>query len=774
MLRTAFAGRGNEMLGLGLVLGGLLVGLSIYLDKAGIVGRIIDSASGWTVGITKVALPVVMVITGLAMFRERSEFGEITKRLPVGAVLGLSSVTGLLHMTRGRPGLGDGIDELGTAGGVLGLGVGGGLSAVVATWGAVLILIGLGLVGAAVVTRVTARQAARMAARGAGAAARQGARGLVAGLRASARGLGNWVRSLLTAPGTDDQSVAGPGTVEPRPAPEPTPPAATGPPPTPSKLKRRRNRSGGPVGGEQMTIQLGELVAGSPWALPSPEILARSDTHDVDAKAAEARGVILQEALAAHGVETRLVDMTIGPTVTRYALQVGEGVKVSRVTSLSKDIAYSLAAADVRILAPIPGRQAIGIEVPNEEREVVALGDILASVEARKARHPLEVAVGRDISGRAVMLDLATMPHLLIAGATGAGKSSCINAMVTSILMRATPEVIRLILIDPKRVEMGRYEGVPHLLTSPVTDPKKAANALHWAVREMERRYDVLSVCGYRDIGGYNAAYDRGDLLPQPGLDEEGELLTYDRLPFILVVVDELSDLMMVAARDVEDSICRLAQMARAVGIHLVVATQRPSVDIITGLIKANIPARVAFAVASLADSRVILDQQGAERLVGMGDMLLLGPSSSTPQRIQGAWVDEHEVRQVVAAWKAQVDGLENADESAEEDTEDEVVTGGAGGAAPPSDITSDHVRPAAVTSDEDDELLEQARHLVVTSQLGSTSMLQRKLRVGFARAGRLMDILEEAGVVGPSTGSKAREVLISSEDLHNLRQQGL
>ncbi len=774
MLRTAFAGRGNEMLGLGLVLGGLLVGLSIYLDKAGIVGRIINSASGWTVGITKVALPVVMVVTGLAMFRERSEFGEITKRLPVGAVLGLSSVTGLLHMTRGRPGIGDGIDELGTAGGVLGLGVGGGLSAVVATWGAVLILIGLGLVGAAVVTRVTARQAVRMVVRGAGAAARQGARGLVAGLRASARGLGNWVRGLLTAPGTGDQPVAGSGTVEPRPAPEPTPRAATGTLPTPSRPKRRQNRPGGPAGGEQMIIQLGELVAGSPWALPSPEILTRSDTHDVDTKAAEARGVILQEALAAHGVETRLVDMTIGPTVTRYALQVGEGVKVSRVTSLSKDIAYSLAAADVRILAPIPGRQAIGIEVPNEEREVVALGDILASVEARKAHHPLEVAVGRDISGRAVMLDLATMPHLLIAGATGAGKSSCINAMVTSILMRTTPEVVRLILIDPKRVEMGQYEGVPHLLTAPVTDPKKAANALHWAVREMERRYDVLSVCGYRDIGGYNAAYDRGDLVPPPGLDEEGELLTYDRLPFILVVVDELSDLMMVAARDVEDSICRLAQMARAVGIHLVVATQRPSVDIITGLIKANIPARLAFAVASLADSRVILDQQGAERLVGMGDMLLLGPSSSAPQRIQGAWVDEHEVRQVVAAWTAQVDGLEKADESAEEASGDEVVASGAGRATPPPDITSDHARPAAVTSDEDDELLEQARHLVVTSQLGSTSMLQRKLRVGFARAGRLMDLLEEAGVVGPSTGSKAREVLISSEDLHNLRQQGL
>jgi len=782
MIRTAFAGRGNEMLGLGLVLGGLLVGLSIYLDKAGIVGRIIDLASGWTVGITKVALPVVMVVTGLAMFRERSEFGEITKRLPVGAVLGLSSVTGLLHLTRGQPGFGDGTDELGTAGGVLGLGVGGGLSAVVATWGAVLILIGLGLVGAAVVTRVTARQAVRMAARGVVAAVRQGARGLAAGLRASARGLGNWVRGLLTAPGTGDQPATGSRTVEPRPESqtatppeaEPTSQSTTGPAPTPPKSKRRRNQPGGSAGGEQMAIQLGESMAGSPWVLPSLELLSRSDTHDVDAKAAEARGVRLQEALAAHGVETRLVDMTIGPTVTRYALQVGEGVKVSRVTSLSKDIAYSLAAADVRILAPIPGQQAIGIEVPNEEREVVALGDTLDSAEARKAHHPLEVAVGRDINGRAVMLDLATMPHLLIAGATGAGKSSCINAMVTSILMRSTPEAIRLILIDPKRVEMGQYEGVPHLLTAPVTDPKKAANALHWAVREMERRYDILSTCGYRDISGYNAAYDRGDLEPPPGLDEEGELLTYDRLPFILVVVDELSDLMMVAARDVEDSICRLAQMARAVGIHLVVATQRPSVDVITGVIKANIPARLAFAVSSLADSRVILDQQGAERLVGMGDMLLLGPSSSIAQRIQGAWVDEHEVRKIVAAWRAQVGKLGAADEPTEEANGDEVVAGGSGGTEQVADITSDRVRPAAVTSDEDDELLEQARHLVVTSQLGSTSMLQRKLRVGFARAGRLMDLLEEAGVVGPSTGSKAREVLISSEDLHNLRQQGL
>ncbi|HAZ36037.1 MAG TPA: cell division protein FtsK, partial [Acidimicrobiaceae bacterium] len=526
--------------------------------------------------------------------------------------------------------------------------------------------------------------------------------------------------------------------------------------------------------GEQLTIQLGPAVADSRWRLPSIGYLSRSETHDVDAKAVEERGLRLQEALAAHGVETRLVEMTVGPTVTRFALQLGEGVKVARVTSLHKDIAYALAAADVRILAPIPGQQAIGIEVPNEDREVVVLGDILSSPEALKARHPLEVGIGRDISGRSVMLNLATMPHLLIAGATGAGKSSCLNSLITSILMRSTPEQVRMILIDPKRVEMGQYEGVPHLLTAPVTDPKKAANALHWAVREMERRYDLLSTCGFRDISGYNAAFDRGDLKAPLGVvDDDGDPVTYERLSFILLVVDELADLMMVAARDVEDSICRLAQMARAVGIHLVVATQRPSVNVITGVIKANIPARLAFAVSSLADSRVILDQQGAERLVGKGDMLLLGPSSSVSQRIQGAWVDETEVRQVVESWVAQVRALEGAAE-ADEGSHDptgpvEVIPVGL-----PSDvITENTTRPVIGGGSNDDELYEQARQLVVSSQLGSTSMLQRKLRVGFARAGRLMDLMEEAGVVGPSTGSKARVVLISSEQLDDLQGQG-
>ena len=762
--KTAFAGRGNEMLGLGLVLGGLLAGLSIYLEQAGPVGDVVDGAAGWTIGVIKLILPVLMVVTGLAMFRERSEFGEITKRLPVGLFLGLVGVSGLLHLSRGRPGIGDGVDELGDAGGILGLSAGGGLKAAIGTWGSVLVLVAFVLVSIVVATRVSARDAIRITMKSAVVAGKQLFKGIVLLCSALGRSLGNWIRSLLTPPGSTDQRQIPdqvreettfqedqPAVIEAETVPEPS-----------KEFKPKKKKAKPKVkntGSEQLTILLGKAIEGSSWSLPSLDILSTSDTHDVDAKAAEERGKRLQEALEAHGVETRLVDMTIGPTVTRYALQLGDGVKVSRITSLNKDIAYALAAADVRILAPIPGQQAIGIEVPNEDRDVVALGDILTSKESKKATHPLELAVGRDIKGQTVMLNLATTPHLLIAGATGAGKSSCINAMVTSVLMRTTPDQVRLILIDPKRVEMGQYEGVPHLLTAPVTDPKKAANALHWAVREMERRYDILSNCGFRDIAGYNSAYDR-DELPVINFGEE-DSREYERLPFIMVVVDELSDLMMVAARDVEDSICRLAQMARAVGIHLVVATQRPSVNVITGVIKANIPARLAFAVSSLADSRVILDQQGAERLVGKGDMLLLGPSSSTPQRIQGAWVEEKEVREVVATWKAQRDS--NAEQKVEHDPSDVVEPSVV--KEPVVDITEDFSRPVSAASEQDDELYEEARNLVVASQLGSTSMLQRKLRVGFARAGRLMDLLEESGVVGPSSGSKAREVLIAAEE---------
>jgi S-DNA-T family DNA segregation ATPase FtsK/SpoIIIE len=463
----------------------------------------------------------------------------------------------------------------------------------------------------------------------------------------------------------------------------------------------------------------------------------------MDKRAVEARGRNLEDALAAHGVETRLAGMTMGPTVTRYEIELGAGVKVARVTSLQKDIAYALAAPDIRLLAPIPGRSAIGVEVPNVQRQLVSLGDVLTSEDAQASGQPLEVGMGRDIAGRSVMENLASMPHILIAGATGSGKSSCINSILTSVLLRATPDEVRMILVDPKRVELGNYNGLPHLLTQVVVNPKKAANALSWAVEEMERRTDLLAEVGVRDIAGYNAAYNRGDLQPDPGSDRE-----YPKLPFILVVVDELNDLMMVAARDVEESICRIAQMGRAFGIHLVIATQRPSVDVITGVIKANIPSRLAFAVSSLADSRVILDQPGAERLVGRGDMLLLTASSNVARRIQGPWVSEEEVRKVVAHWRRQ--------------SEPQYLAGVEG--------DGNSARPGGVDDAEDDDLLEAAMDLVVRSGLGSTSMLQRKLRVGFARAGRLMDLLERRGVVGPSEGSKAREVLMTAEELEERR----
>jgi S-DNA-T family DNA segregation ATPase FtsK/SpoIIIE len=498
-------------------------------------------------------------------------------------------------------------------------------------------------------------------------------------------------------------------------------------------------------GSGQMAIDLTAYGA-SAWTLPPRDLLKRSSAKTLDPRLIDQGGQVLEATLRDFGVDAQLVGQTVGPTVTRYELELASGVKVNRVTGLSHDIAYAMASADVRILAPIPGRSAIGVEVPNKQRQLVTLGDILVSDEAQQATHPLEVGLGRDISGRPYMLNLSTMPHLLIAGQTGAGKSSCINSLVSSLLMRCTPEQVRLILVDPKRVELGGYNGLPHLLTEVVTSPKRAANALEWAVREMDMRYDLLAEAGVRDIAGYNAMYDHGDLPTTANPDPHGGR-NYERLPYIVIVVDELNDLMMVAARDVEASICRIAQMARAVGIHLVIATQRPSVDVITGVIKANVPSRLAFSVSTLADSRVILDQPGAEKLIGHGDMLLMSASSSKAVRIQGSWVDEECVRKVVAHWRRQVEqphyveGLQG----------DESQAGGRGGDA-----------------GDEDELLGEALELVVRSGLGSTSMLQRKLRVGFARAGRLMDLLEQRGVVGPSQGSKARDVLMTVEELED------
>jgi len=477
------------------------------------------------------------------------------------------------------------------------------------------------------------------------------------------------------------------------------------------------------------------------WTLPKATLLSKGTRGKIDRTELLRRGQVLTGALASHGVEIAVIGMTVGPTVTRYEVELGEGVKVARVLALQRDIAYAMAAVDVRILAPIPGRSAVGIEVPNRVREVVTLGDVLATDAMRRASHILDVPLGRDISGATSVMDLATMPHVLVAGSTGSGKSSLINSLLTALLMRNTPEELRLILVDPKRVELSQYNGLPHLLTEVVVDPKKASNALAWAVEEMEKRYDTLARWGVRDIVGYRELVSSGVASEEE--DPPGHL------PYILVVIDELNDLMMAAPRDVEDAICRIAQKARAVGIHLVVATQRPSVNVITGVIKTNIPSRIAFAVASQTDSRVILDAPGAEKLVGKGDLLFVTASTSHPQRLQSAWVSEKEVASVVGHWRRQ--GQANYIEALSAPLEGSGRSSAVGG------------------SGDDDVLLEAAARLVVETGQGSTSMLQRRLKVGFARAGRLMDLLEARGIVGPPEGSKQRQVLVTPEEYEEL-----
>ena len=475
----------------------------------------------------------------------------------------------------------------------------------------------------------------------------------------------------------------------------------------------------------------------TPYRLPPPELLSRGEGSSGDRENVQGTAGALRQALADHGVDARITGVVSGPSVTRFEVKLAPGVKVQKLSALSNDIALALATPDVRLLVPIPGRSAIGVEVPNAKRQLVRLGDILAGRPAAADNHPLVVGLGKDIGGRPFLLNLAELPHVLIAGATGAGKSSCINSIITSLLLRTRPEDLKMILVDPKRVELGQYQGVPHLLTQVITDPKKAAEALKWVVAEMDRRYDLLAEAGVRDIGGYMAKWEGEEL--------DGE--RFDRFPFLVVVVDELNDLMMVSGREVEMSIVRIAQMARAVGIHLVLATQRPSVNVITGVIKANIPSRLAFSVASQTDSRVIIDSVGAEKLVGQGDMLVVTARQPRPKRVQGAWVEEAEIAQVVAWINGQdrpVEGLHLSLDQA---------------------LAAQTARPEP-EDDEDEDLIARAMDLVVRSQLGSTSMLQRKLRVGFARAGRLMDILERRGVVGPSQGSKAREVLITPEEL--------
>jgi S-DNA-T family DNA segregation ATPase FtsK/SpoIIIE len=768
-----------DALAIGLAVFGLLSLLAMFSDVVGPIGRGIDTAAADLLGRGKVLIPIAALAAAASAVGQRAnEDDEVAKRglrFGLGLVLVVGAAVGGFHLARGKTDSGS-LEPLRHAGGLVGAMVGAPLRAGLGDAGAAIVLVAVGALGLLLVVGTGIRQIMQTVATGGRFVGRQ-ARTMLTLPSERADGstappLASTARAVLFDQSADDlvlDLVAEAELAEDE---------------LEDEYEEYEEEEEGEEedeegeyaeeeyeeydeeeeyeeeGAEEEDESEEDAAEGVEeharpvpkvvWKLPATTLLKRSEKREIDTRMVKQGGDVLEATMREFGVDARLIDATVGPTVTRYELELAAGVKVNKVTSLSKEIAYAMASHDVRILAPIPGRSAIGVEVPNKMRPIVTLGDILSSAEAKKAKHPLEVSMGRDIAGRAVFANLATFPHVLIAGQTGAGKSSCINTIVTSILMRTTPEEVRLILIDPKRVEMGQYNNVPHLLTEVVTNPKKAANALDWAVREMEMRYDLLADIGVRDITGYNAMYDKGDIPTEDDPDPDTGK-AYERLPFIVVVVDELADLMMVAARDVETSICRLAQMARAVGIHLVIATQRPSVDVITGVIKANVPSRIAFSVSTLADSRVILDQGGAEKLVGKGDMLLLNASSSRADRIQGAWVDEDCVRKVVAHWKRQV-------------VAPQYVEGVQGSDAPGSRSRGD--------IDETDDLLAEAMELVVTSGLGSTSMLQRKLRVGFARAGRLMDLLERRGVVGPSEGSKARSVLMSVEELQEMQEK--
>ncbi len=727
----------------------LVVGLFVALAEVGAlgpVGRAISRGLSDVLGVARYAMAIILLALGVAMVWGKIEFDR--GRVLWGVVLGLVSISGIADVASGRPGVHATTKVLGQAGGWVGVAFGGGLAKALGVAGAIVVFFAVLVVATMVTTGV-------------------GLRALLVGggvfFRALGRVLARWWMIRPQREVRDDDEEELPEEVqeselEPEPfvyddyedeeaepefdyvndesEPEVVPTRA-------ARVKRPRH-----------------VALPSAWELPSLSLLQRTRDQKLDRSLTDAAGEELVDALAAHGVETTLLGYTVGPTVTRFELELGPGVKVSRVTSLNKDIAYAMASPDVRILAPIPGRSAIGVEVPNRQRSLVALGDVLSSDESIAATHPLDVPIGRDISGKTVVVNLGEMPHVLISGATGAGKSSAMNSLITALVMRATPDQLRLLLIDPKRVEMGQYNDLPHLLAPVVVDPKKAAGALSWAVKEMERRYDLLAESGARDITSYQQMIAKGELTPEPttrelaadaieratGLPSDAEPAPGpEELPYIVIVVDELNDLMMVAARDVEESVVRIAQMARAVGIHLVLATQRPSVDVITGVIKANIPSRMAFAVSSLADSRVILDQAGAERLIGKGDMLLVTASSNIARRLQSPWVSEDEVRRVVDAWRAQGGRRETVVAL------DVPLSGGLSSSGGGS-------------GDDDDEILRKARDLVISTQTGSTSMLQRKLRVGFARAGRIMDQLEEEGVVAPGDGSKSRKVLVTPE----------
>ena len=763
----------------------IVIALREWFQISGEAGDAIHRASAGLFGIFSVVLPLLLVALACELVSARSGRSALPHHVAGGVGITMA-LTGLVHVSRGNPGMGEepGIDA---AGGLIGWFIARPLVLLLSGWGAGALLLLLLVYSILLATRTAVADvpsrlrdlAAHLSgdstrdkdgASGESAlsdqatdARRQGRKNLAAGDDAF---LDEYDGDESFRQAADTESVdktrllqSGPVPVaapESAPAPRPRPttpdaptemltqmrPALVHEQPTghvPAQVTEPVDEpTPPPITDEPVGAFQPDLDDSITYTLPSEDLLVSGPPHMTRSAVNDQVVAALCQVFADFNIDARVTGFSRGPTVTRYEVVLGAGVKVDKLTNLSKNIAYAVASADVRILAPIPGKSAIGIEIPNADRENVALGDVLRSAAARRNHHPLVVGVGKDVEGGYVVTNLAKTPHMLVAGQTGSGKSSFVNSMITSIMMRATPQQVRMILVDPKRVELTIYEGIPHLISPIITDAKKAAEALEWVVKEMDARYDDLSDYGFKHIDDFNKAVAAGQVQAKPSLNR-----TLHPYPYLLVVVDELADLMMVAPRDVEASIQRITQLARAAGIHLVLATQRPSVDVVTGLIKANIPSRLAFATSSLTDSRTILDQPGAEKLIGQGDALYLPAGASKPMRVQGAWVSESEIHQVVSHVKSQM----------EAHYRDDVVP------------DKKEAKVAEDIGDDLDDLL-QAAELVVSTQLGSTSMLQRKLRVGFARAGRLMDLLESRDIVGPSEGSKARQVLVTPEQL--------
>ncbi len=753
--------RASDAWGLLLVLVAVIAALGTWVDAAGPVGAFLDALFHSLVGQFALFLPLVLGALGIAIVMDRPA-GELG-RVGVGGTLVGLAVIGGWHLVRGAPHLGlDGLVALHRGGGLLGYAVSRPLVIGLSLAGAWAVLVFLLALGTLVLTRT------------------------------SLQTVGRTLRDLVT-PDPSEQPSAARSTTATRTEPAPTDDAADETVVLPAARRATVATSGEqqelpgtvddglteadrlagrapapprpdqPAGGPRKATPLKPADDWAEYELPDLTMLAEGKAVGDKATAhIEAQAAALQETLEQFKIDAEVARWSRGPTVTQFEIELGPGVKVKKVGNLGDDIAYALAAPDVRIVAPIPGKSAIGVEVPNRGRDLITLGDILRSGLAQDDQHPLFVALGVDIAGNPAMVNLSKMPHLLVAGATGSGKSVTLNAMITSVIMRARPDQVRMILIDPKQVELNAYDGAPHLLTPVVTDPKRATDAIEWCVKEMELRYETLARLGYRNLDRYNEAVAAGEIdeaVADKYIDPDAsgaEAETYKHLPYVLLVIDELADLMMVAGREVEDAICRIAQKARAVGIHMVIATQRPSVDVITGLIKANIPSRLALAVSSQTDSRTILDQGGAEKLVGHGDMLFKPASQGSPSRLQGCFVSEREIEPIIEFCKGQ----------READFVKGVVKEGEAALEVDMDRGTDH--------DSDEAMLVRAADQVVTSGLGSVSMLQRKLRVGFARAGRLMDELEELGVVGENEGSKAREVHWTPEMLDEAKARGL